>query len=340
MAGEPLVNRDSLPPGFAVLPGQPGYDGQYYYRLARDPFTGQRTAFGVTLDRPAYRQQRILYPMLVRFASMGRVGVIPFAMVAVNFAALCLMGWLGGLLARDLGRHALWGAVFPLYIGFVTTLSRDLTEIVECTLLVAAALALRRSRFPAAALLLSAAVLSKEPALLAPAAVGLADLVGDRPRLRAHTWYVAGLPLAVYALWQVWLHYHWGPAPFQPGAGNIGWPLVGFGRAVTGAFRHWHWPWVLGFALIPVAMSGVVMSLRTTRAERWERYAWALYGLLVFTLTTAVWEDSHAFVRAASELTLLAGIILLGSEGRWRNWVLGLGLVCWAGAAVQVGLRP
>ena len=31
---------------------KPGYDGQFYFRLALDPFTDKRKAFGVPLDAP------------------------------------------------------------------------------------------------------------------------------------------------------------------------------------------------------------------------------------------------------------------------------------------------
>ena len=39
----------------------PGYDGQFFYRLALRPWTQTRTEFGITFDEPAYRQQRLVY---------------------------------------------------------------------------------------------------------------------------------------------------------------------------------------------------------------------------------------------------------------------------------------
>jgi hypothetical protein len=340
MAGKPVINRDSLPPGFAIIPDQAGYDGQYYYRLARTPFTNQRVELGIVLDLPAYRQQRILYPLLARAVALGNTAALPPALLLVNLAALCLLGWIGGLYARELGVHALWGLVFPLYIGFVTTLSRDLAEIVECTLILGALLCLRRGRFLVTGLLLSGAVLTKEPALLVPAGIGLADLIGDRRRLLQHTWYVVALPLTTWLAWQGWLWRNWHTFPMHQGGQNLGWPLADFGRTVTGALRVWHWPWVVAFVLLAVLAVSVAASLRTSRAERWEKWAWALYALMVFSLSGTVWQDSHAFVRAASELTMLGSLILLGAEGRWRKGVLVLGVLCWLGAAAQVGLKP
>lgn len=340
MAGLPVVNRDSLPAGFAVLDDQPGYDGQYYYRLARTPFTDQRIDAGIVLDAPAYRQQRIFYPLLVRVASLGRVPLMPAAMLAVNFIAICLLGWLGGLYAQALSRHALWGLIFPCYIGFVTSLSRDLTEIVECSLILAALLCLRRLKYPATALLLSLAVLTKEPALLVAVGVGFADLIGDRGRLRRHTWYVAALPVAVYLLRHAWLWHNWQGQRLAAAGGIIGFPLLGFGRAAPGGLMHWHWPWVLALLMTVILAAAVIGSIRLSLVTRWEAWSWGWYALMLFSLGIPVWQDNHAFVRAASEFTLLGSVVLLGSTQGWRNWVLGGGVVCWLGAAVQVSLKP
>ncbi len=63
VAGSPTCDFSKIPiPVLDYKTG--GYDGQYYFRLALDPLASQQTAFGITLDHPAYRQQRILYPAL------------------------------------------------------------------------------------------------------------------------------------------------------------------------------------------------------------------------------------------------------------------------------------
>src|SRR5437588_9577196 len=59
-AGTDVTDPARSPRGLHVDPG-PGYDGQYFYRLALDPLTDRRTDFGIILDDAAYRQQRILY---------------------------------------------------------------------------------------------------------------------------------------------------------------------------------------------------------------------------------------------------------------------------------------
>ena len=333
--GSLAASRDSHPPGFVVLEGVVGYDGRYFYQLALHPFAPPRQGMSIRLDPPAYRQQRIFYPMLVHFASLGKMDLVPWGLIAVNLAALCLLGYLGGVYAHLLGLPALWGIVLPLHVGFVTTLSRDLSEIVECTLVIAGLLAYRRQRFWATGVLLSLAVLTKEPALLAAAGIGLADLIINR-RVSRGTWITAGLPLLVYLSWHLWLIAYWGADSLNLGGSNQGWPFSGYWNALSWGIWHWHWPWALFCLQLTVMVAAVLLVPSRTRATVSERWAWALYALLIFSLSTEVWADNHAFVRASSELSLLSAIILLGAELPRVRWLLVMNVLLCIAAASQV----
>jgi hypothetical protein len=105
-----------------------GYDGQFYYRFAFDPFDWHRTAYGITVDHP-YRYTRIGYSVAVWLLSAGGHGrLLPVLLVLVNLVAVAAMAWLGGLLARESGRHALWGLLFAAYFGLVVSVGRDTSE--------------------------------------------------------------------------------------------------------------------------------------------------------------------------------------------------------------------
>ena len=60
-AGDRFVDGSQTPTTIRVLTDSGGYDGQFYYRLAVDPFTSGMTDHGVTFDYPSWRQQRIVY---------------------------------------------------------------------------------------------------------------------------------------------------------------------------------------------------------------------------------------------------------------------------------------
>ena len=89
-----------------------GYDGQFFYRLALNPLNFSQTAYGITMDR-SYRYMRIGYPALTWLVSLGQHFLVPIMLVAVNVAAVGALGYLGGVFARQGGRHALAGLLMP-----------------------------------------------------------------------------------------------------------------------------------------------------------------------------------------------------------------------------------
>src|ERR1700736_5483090 len=109
IAGGPNVDASKVPPGLTVIPNIGGYDGLTFYRLALNPFTSVQAANGIRLDNPAYRQQRIVYPLIVWILSLGHHEWIPTLLVVVNIIAAGAMAAFGGAFAKRFGYHAMWG---------------------------------------------------------------------------------------------------------------------------------------------------------------------------------------------------------------------------------------
>ena len=116
------------------------------------------------MDLP-FRLQRIGYPALAWLASFGQHAWTPVALVVVNVLALGAIGLVGGTLARDGGRPALWGLLLAGYFGFFISLGCDLTEPVAAACLLGGILAYRRGR-PAVAGLLFGWFSGRLPGLL------------------------------------------------------------------------------------------------------------------------------------------------------------------------------
>ena len=141
----------------------PGYDGQFYYQIARDPLHASRF-----LDHPAYRYQRIVYPLLVAILSLGQASLIPFMLLLVNFLAI-VFGT--ELLARLLIQQKLspwFSLAFGLYFGQATAFIFDTTEPFTYFLVCLGLFLMLRKRPTIAALIMGLAVLSRETALLFP----------------------------------------------------------------------------------------------------------------------------------------------------------------------------
>jgi len=172
IAGNTFVNSAQLTEPIKILkkcgPEERcgGYDGQFYYRLALDPLTSQRTDYGITIDLPALRHQRVLYPFLARIFSLGVNSAVPTVMVLLNLAALGLMAYFAGKIMKKLNYNIYWGLLIPFYPGFLFSLARDLTEIIGiCLLTVAFYFFLEKKRM-ALAIFSSLAVLARETTLI------------------------------------------------------------------------------------------------------------------------------------------------------------------------------
>jgi hypothetical protein len=311
-----IVEPEDVPRNVSVLPDSWGYDGQFFYQLALDPFSPQDVNAGLAMDNGPYRHQRILYPLLAWVLSLGNDRLVPAALVLVNYLALCSVAWLGGRYVQLHERHALWGALFALYPGFLFTLTRDLAEIVTVAFLLAAVIVLQRSHARArvgAALLLTLAVLTRETALLAVAALGIALLL-----YRAYEhWPVVVVPLITYGLWQGGLWLKWGVPPLLAGTQNVGVPGEAFMAFVLSlqAAEPGHLIWILELVYVGVLALVALLSLPETREDAFPQLAWLFYGLLVLSLTQYVWVEDLAFMRAMAEFYLFSlALIVSGSR--------------------------
>lgn len=343
VAGDAFVDRLAAPPALAILPASSGYDGQFFYRLALDPFTSQKTAFGIALDLPARRQQRILYPLLAWCISSGDPSRVAWALIGLNVAGMGILGWLGALWARDCGRHALCGLAFPAYPGFVLTLGRDLSEILSACLALAGLFALRRERGLAAGVLLALAVLARESALiivLAVAAVWVWDQGfsrGARRDLPTSASLGFAVPLWCAAAWQVVLRERWNISPATTAIDAFGVPFVALAQFVVRApfidspFRTLQ---VFELAFLALCLGTVGLSLRSSTARSYEKVAWLLALASAMSFSRFVWVEDFAFMRVLTELYVLGTIILFGRRGRLVALVAVAAGLLWITSAV------
>ena len=100
-----------------------GYDGQFAYYIARDPAGGWRYC-----DVPAYRYQRILYPLLARALAWGRPEAVAWTLIALNVVALAGGTYFTERLLATWGVSRWYALAYGLYGGLVAGLRLDLSE--------------------------------------------------------------------------------------------------------------------------------------------------------------------------------------------------------------------
>jgi hypothetical protein len=338
MAGHTYTDPARLPHGVLRVPNA-GYDGQFYYRLALDPANWSKTAFGITMDQ-SYRYTRIGYPVLAWLASFGQHQLVPVVLVAINLLGVAAMAVLGGMFARESGRHALWGLAFAAYFGLVISVGRDTAEPLAEACMLGGLLAYRRARPALAAALFAYGGITRETILFAPAAIAVTRLVAmarrrARPGLADLTWVV---PAVAYGVVELAVHFVVrGEFPLVAnGNRNLGQPFMAMVDALRFEIRHISTAHlgVMDIALLEYATLGVFIFaglavLFLTTAPVHERLAFVFFVLQLGLLSGQIWTSTFGDGRSLIEPYLLALILLLATPKQYLSWrFLGLIVAC------------
>jgi len=345
LAGDVYVDHAKLEAPLKTVTHSFGYDGQFFYRLARRPFSVEPQVEGVTLDAPAKRMQRILYPLMSWFVSLGRADWAPASLVVVNLAAMAVVAASAAWLTRR--RELAWWFPFAIagWPGFLIALTHDTAEIVSAGFCLVAIAFYMSDRLPAYFAAVVAATLTREtviPIFLGPLiyeswAAAKAPSSGRLGRAA-----ICALAFAPFAAWHEIVGALWGQVA-QPLTGNadLGWPLVGVadmligqinggwdGEAgTTATLSHRVFVAVTALGLIGFCI-GVALRLRlpgVNRSVPGLAIGWCLDLVLMSLLTAAgPWVGPQAYFRAFTECWIVGCLLLAlapaqpAMGGRWR----------------------
>jgi hypothetical protein len=310
--------------------------------MALDPANLSRTAFGIRMDTIS-RFERIGYPSVAWLLALGRRSIVPDTLVATNVISLAVLGFAGGLIARDSGRHAMWGAVFAGFWGYLWSAGRDLTEVMAAALLLLGLFAYRRQRWALAGLFLLGAALTKEPeayVVVIIAGTRLFEWIrGRRPAPVDATDVAWVLPIVGFVAWQAVVLAVTGSVPIlSSGNSNLGLPFVGLSHGVhqyvTELPSRASLIWIGELALLVTLSILAGLSIRRSSAPVHERLAWGAVVLLAVCTASGIWVGDVGF-RSLDSVYLFSWIVLLGTPR--RLWPLsGTVGVAWVLVALEL----
>ena len=286
----------------------------------------------------SYRYTRIGYPLLAWLVSLGQHRLVPIALVAINLLAVAAMAYLGGMFARDSGRHALWGLAFAAYFGLVISVGRDTAEPLAEACMLGGLLAYRRAGSPGptrmyilTAALFTFGAITRETILLAPAAIAVTRLVAmarrrARPGLADLTWLVPAAPtecveLAVHFVVK-------GEFPLLANSGrNLALPFTAMIDALKYDIRHINTA-TSARSTSPCSstprwrifiLAGLAVLLVTT-APAHERLAFVFFVLQLGLLSSQIWTSTFGDGRSLIEPYLMALVLLLATPRQYLSW--------------------
>jgi hypothetical protein len=298
--------------------GTEGYDGQFTYMMAvdLDPAT-----VAPHLDRPAYRYQRILLPLLARALALGNADAIPWALLVIGVVSAAAGTAAVAGIMLDHGQWEGYALGYGLWVGVVASVGLFVHEALAYGLVALGWLALRRGRPEWAAVALTLSVFAKETTLpFALAALTLSQPSHEVTR-RRRLWIGAGL--AAFVAWQLWLWRTFGEAGVGSG-GAMGTPfelipLMGFARIGAVSLEALILILVIfGPTVIVPALWGVWAAVRRLRFGPSQPEAWALLlnaGIILF-LPFSTAREPLGLVRLMTGLVLAVLLFAAVSEAR------------------------
>jgi hypothetical protein len=335
-AGREFVDPNRVPSPVA-LRAPWGYDGQFYYRLAIDPFTLAQDAYGVHIDNVPWRAQRILYPLIVHAAAFGRPEWVPAAMLIVNLAGLVAIAFFAARIARQLNLGWAFPIAVMLWPGLIITLARDLTEIVAAALLLAAIDSYLSRRMVLFTLFGAAATLTRETTL--PFLLGVFLFEGWlvwKAREPLKTAIFCAVAVVPNIVWRVALAMLTEQPMLKTQLANADWPLLGYAKALVRAqnFSFFAMFVTISLLCLLVFLALVGVSIIRRPEANGVVVGWLLLALLMLCLAAGGGPlvEPIAYFRAFTEC-FMVGAIILAKGPLWRaNVLLPCLAVLWYGA--------
>jgi hypothetical protein len=297
MVGEeaPLRGYAEQRLGEIPLTGGTGHDGKYFFVQAHDPLLLEPGDNATLMERPTYRSQRMLYPLLTSLGSwLGESGILWF-MLLINVLAIGVGTWATAAVALSAGVSRWFGLAFAFNPGFLFELAFDGAGVVAWALVMVAVFAALQRRWLVAIVAMCAAVLTREVMYLP--IVGMGIYFWSRNRLAAIAVLVA--PFLVLVSWAWWVRRQLDVPLLTVESSEIGVPFVGLGEAL----RSWLQSPGLRLVVGVLVLGVVVVAVRQAVAKR-DLVAMTGVGIAVLAIffSGTVWFNYYDNTRAIAPL--------------------------------------
>lgn len=286
-----------------------GHDGKYFFVQANDPLITEPDDNASILDRPAYRSQRMLYPLIAGAAGLASPEVITWTLVSVNVVFLGLGSWAVARIAMKHGITPWAGLAFALNIGLLSELFIDGAGIVSFALACLGALALEEERPGLAAALFTGAALTREVMLVFVAFIAFFWIV----RRRSIPWLIGVPSVVAVGLWAVYVRIQVDVPVDSPQIKEITLiPFSGMVDALTSGRAE-----AIDYAVIlTLALLVFIVPIRASRSDVYLSWGAVGFAVLAPFLTFYVWQQSFDISRALAPLATVFVLELLLARQR------------------------
>lgn len=299
---DPKVNNQSY-----------GYDGQFSYQIAQDPINGWRY-----LDVPAYRYQRILYPILARVLSLGNELLLPWMLILINWVSLIFATLLLEKILKTNNLSRWYAICYSFFAGLWLSLRLDLTEPLAFLFVIVAIFTIQKEKIWLGSLFLILASLTREVTIIFIISFILSSLFEQNYTNRTKWFIVALFP---FLIWQALLFGWFGEFAIRSGGAFATSTEILPYRGWWGfAFKNLSAFFLMSLFVFPTAIVPSVICLWTSIKELLRRNTtpgtWMLFfnSVLITILPQSILLDPLGLIRTLIGLNV--AILVFGIEKR------------------------
>jgi hypothetical protein len=287
-----------------VRPGL-GHDGRFFFVQANDPWYLRPVETGMLLDRPLYRGQRMLYPMISGGFGFFPPRVIMWSMLATNVLAMTIGAIIATKLALSWGLPAWLGLLVPLNIGLLFEMEVGGAGVLAFVLCLAALLALQRDRTLSAFAFFAGAALTREVMILFAFGVFVVMWLSQRRQL----WPIVVAPVVALGLWLAYLVPRLADVTGEgPSRAAFALPFLGLIDAIRSSWLRGPWIFSVNLALLVVVILFVPVTIRSRLPIAWGALPFAA---LAIVLSENVWRETFDLARAFAPIFTAAPFVVL-----------------------------
>lgn len=318
-----------------------GYDGQFYYYIALDPFLlyykDTPSLYREVVDSARYRYERIGFPLLINIFSLDHPELYAQTMIWLILAGQAVGVFFLWKIAAFFQRSPLWALLYVLVPGFLISLHLALPEPIAAAFLLGGVFFYLKERFPTAMLFFAFSILIRETTILY---IGILVLVEGMQRKRIAPALLLGCSVIPYVAWKAYLTwrlfsvYGWSTFLFGP---------RDFAMPFQGMLEMYLSRWTGAPAQVALCVFGsfVLMNLLLgvwlTMLKR-DSFALAVLGYSILHVClnyTRLWSGTRSIERTTYEAFLFLLVAFLAQSGqtarsfKYALLVLGCAIACY-----------
>ncbi len=285
-----------------------GHDGRFFFVQSNDPWILHPDENIEVVDRPLYRSQRMLYPVLAGGGGLLGPEAIVWGMLIINLIAMALGSWAVAQIAIEMGGSPWWGLAFVLNIGFFSEMNIGAAGVVAGAAAFGSVALWMKDRTAWAVTLMTLAVLSREAMLVA--ALGTSWYLWKRGK-RRQAILATAVPATAATMWALYIRLRIGGGAGADQVEEIGLPFVGFAKA--------YGSWLGNPVDLAVGLAMMLLFLLFVRRVliSGELVGWAFVGFVALAIlfTEQVWVSYFNITRAIAPVITAFVLLVFALSG-------------------------